>query len=100
MQYHEPMSVAAKRQVETLATALNTHLGVGVSMLCDRLVGDSSFMKRLHRKSMTLRKYDEFMAGASALWPDEKAPWPSGIPRMAPHLEQRKPRGQRKSSAA
>lgn len=100
MQYHEPISVAAKRNVETLATGLNAHLGIGVTLLCDKLVGDTSFLKSINRRSFTLRKYDEFLAGASALWPDDKAPWPSGIPRLAPKLTERDPRGQRSRAKA
>ena len=101
MAYDEPLSTAARRQIETLASGLSEHLGIGLTLVCDRLVGDTSFVKRFETgKSITLRKYDQFMAGASAIWPDDKAPWPEGIPRQPPHIEERDPRGKRAASRA
>lgn len=80
---------------------LSQALGMGVSLLCDKLVGDTSFIKRMRGdRGYTVRKYDQFMAGASALWPDEKAAWPADIPRPEPKLTDYAPRGQRAAAKA
>jgi hypothetical protein len=95
------MEPALRDRMIRLGEELGQALGVGVSVLCDKLVGDTSFIKRLRsERGYTVRKYDQFMAGASALWPDEKTAWPVDIPRPEPRLTDYAPRGQRAAAKA
>lgn len=83
---HQPgeMEAALRGHLEVATAIYAAHTGVKPSILSGVFLNNTGFFSRLaHGGACSVRSYDRFMSGLSAMWPDD-LPWPEGIPRPAP----------------
>jgi len=79
-----PLKDTAQRNVMAATNALSDHTGISLSAIGHTLIGDSTFVVRVHEgTNFTLSLYDRLMGGLSAIWPPDLA-WPEDVPRPAP----------------
>ena len=81
-------AVMDAKHIPTLGRMIANHRGMKLSTISTEVAKAGHVFKNLEngRRSVTIRKYDEFLSWFSEHWPDD-LDWPSDIPRPSPKRE-------------
>ena len=73
------------QQIAAIAEAFGRARRLKQSTVSQQLAGDWRWLGQIlsGKTSFTIRKFDDFLAKASANWPDD-AEWPEGVTRPEP----------------